>query len=52
MGGSVVWVLFPPIVRSTPLPSGQPEEMLRAIAAFRAAGQEATSVNGLDTFDV
>jgi Protein of unknown function (DUF3156) len=41
LGGSVVWVLFPPIVRTTPLPPGQPEEMLRAIQAFRAAGQEA-----------
>jgi hypothetical protein len=24
MGGSVVWVLIPPVVRSTPLPAGQP----------------------------
>lgn len=44
MGGSVVWVLFPPIVRATPLPAGQPEEILRALEAFRTAR--------LDTFDV
>src|SRR4051812_796787 len=47
LGGSVVWVLFPPIVRATPLPPGQPEEILRALDAFRAAGR-----GGLDTFDV
>jgi hypothetical protein len=45
LGGSVVWVLFPPIVRATPLPEGQADEMLRALEAFRGAG-------GLDTFDV
>jgi hypothetical protein len=44
LGGSVVWVLFPPIVRPTPLPDGQPAEILRALKAFRAAR--------LDTFDV
>jgi len=38
LGGSVVWVLFPPIVRATPLPPGQPAEILRALEAFRAAG--------------
>jgi hypothetical protein len=41
LGGSVVWVAFPPIVRATPLPTGQPQEILRALAAFRAAGQDA-----------
>jgi hypothetical protein len=46
LGGSVVWVAFPPIVRSTPLPAGQPEELLGALDAFRAAGRR------LDTFDV
>jgi hypothetical protein len=46
LGGSVVWVAFPPIVRSTPLPPGQPRELLRALDAFRAAGRR------LDTFDV
>ena len=46
LGGSVVWVAFPPIVRSTPLPAEQPRELLRALDAFRdAAGR-------LDTFDV
>src|SRR3954465_4073956 len=38
LGGSVVWVLFPPIVRAPPLPPGQPAEILRALEAFRAAG--------------
>jgi hypothetical protein len=46
LGGSVVWVLFPPVVRATPLPEGQPAEMLRALEAFGAAGRR------LDTFDV
>jgi Protein of unknown function (DUF3156) len=36
LGGSVVWVMFPPMVRSTPLPPGQPAEILRALDAFRA----------------
>jgi Protein of unknown function (DUF3156) len=46
LGGSVVWVLFPPVVRSTPLPEGQAAELLRALEAFRDAGRV------LDTFDV
>jgi hypothetical protein len=46
LGGSVVWVAFPPIVRATPLPPDQPRELLRALDAFRAAGAR------LDTFDV
>jgi Protein of unknown function (DUF3156) len=45
LGGSVVWVAFPPVVRATPLPSGQPEEILRALDAFRAAGQDATNTD-------
>jgi hypothetical protein len=38
MGGSLVWVLFPPIVRATPLPPGQVREMVRALQAFARAG--------------
>jgi len=34
MGGSVVWVLFPPIVRATPLPEGQPEALVAALDAL------------------
>ena len=45
LGGSLVWVAFPPIVRATPLPAGQPEAILRALEAFRGSGI-------LDTFDV
>jgi hypothetical protein len=36
MGGSLVWVLFPPIVRATPLPAAQAREMVRALEAFAA----------------
>jgi Protein of unknown function (DUF3156) len=39
MGGSVVWVLFPPIVRETPLPPGQPEAMVRALDEFARAAR-------------
>jgi hypothetical protein len=42
LGGSVVWVAFPPIVRATPLPDGQAQEILRALDALRTAGREAT----------
>jgi hypothetical protein len=38
MGGSVVWVLIPPVLRSTPLPAGQPEAMVRALDEFARAG--------------
>ena len=38
MGGSVVWVLIPPVVRTTPLPAGQPEAMVRALDEFARAG--------------
>lgn len=41
LGGSVVWVLFPPVVRSTPLPEGQPREIVRALDAFARAGTRA-----------
>ena len=40
LGGSVVWVLFPPIVRATPLPPGQPEAIIAALAAFAAVRAE------------
>ena len=39
LGGSVVWVLVPPVVRPTPLPAGQAEELVRALDAFTAAGR-------------
>ena len=45
LGGSVVWVIFPPIVRATPLPPDQPREILRALAAFARAGQVATKTD-------
>jgi hypothetical protein len=41
MGGSVVWVLFPPVIRATPLPGGQPEEIVRALEEFARAGERA-----------
>lgn len=40
LGGSVIWVVFPPVVRATPLPPGQPREILRALAAFREAAEQ------------
>ena len=43
LGGSVVWMLIPPLVRATPLPPGQAEAMTRAVDAFVAAGQVAGS---------
>jgi hypothetical protein len=43
MGGSVVWVLIPPLVRSTPLPAGQPEAMVRALDEFARAGASGLS---------
>jgi len=43
MGGSVVWVLIPPVVRTTPLPAGQPEAMVRALDAFARAGARGLS---------
>jgi hypothetical protein len=39
MGGSVVWLLIPPVVRTTPLPEGQPEAMIAALDAFARAGR-------------
>ena len=37
LGGSVVWVLFPPLVRRIPLVPEQVEATLAALEAFRAA---------------
>jgi len=39
MGGSVVWLLIPPVARTTPLPAGQPEAMVRALDEFARAGR-------------
>lgn len=39
LGGSVVWVLFPPIVRGTPLPPVQAKASAAALDAFAAAAQ-------------
>ena len=41
LGGSVVWVLFPPVVRSTPLPDGQPEALMTALEEFARAAERA-----------
>jgi hypothetical protein len=41
LGGSIVWVLLPPVVRETPLPAGQAKAMVRAVDAFVAAGEVA-----------
>ena len=38
MGGSVVWVLFPPLVRKIPLVPEQVDATLAALEAFAAAG--------------
>ena len=38
MGGSLVWVLFPPLVRATPLPPDQARETVAALDAFARAG--------------
>jgi hypothetical protein len=43
MGGSVVWLLLPPVARSTPLPPGQPEAMVRALEEFARAGARGLS---------
>ena len=39
MGGSVVWVLFPPLVRRIPLVPEQVDATLAALEAFAAAGR-------------
>ena len=43
LGGSIVWVLLPPVVRETPLPEGQAKALVRAIDAFVAAGKTVLS---------
>ncbi len=40
LGGSVVWMLLPPVARATPLPEGQPEAMLAALAEFRRCARD------------
>jgi hypothetical protein len=39
-GGSVVWVLFPPLVKRVPFVPDQVEATLAALGAFAAAGRE------------
>jgi hypothetical protein len=39
LGGSIVWLIFPPIVRATPLPAGQPEAIVAALDAFARAAE-------------
>jgi hypothetical protein len=39
LGGSIVWVLLPPVVRETPLPEGQAKALVQAVDAFVAAGK-------------
>jgi hypothetical protein len=41
MGGSVVWVLFPPFVRAVPLTREQAKATLAALDAFAVAGETA-----------
>lgn len=38
MGGSLVWILFPPVVRTTPLPPDQARETVRALDEFARLG--------------
>jgi hypothetical protein len=46
LGGSVVWVLVPPVVRPTPLPSEQGREIVAALDAFAAAGRRVARPRG------
>ena len=46
LGGSVVWVLLPPVVRATPLPDGQPEAVVAALDEFARAGERLRSAGG------
>ena len=39
LGGSVVWILFPPLVRRIPLVPDQVDATLAALEAFAAAGR-------------
>lgn len=43
LGGSVVWVLFPPLVKRVPLVPEQVEATLAALDAFRAASRRRSS---------
>jgi Protein of unknown function (DUF3156) len=43
LGGSVVWVLFPPLVKRVPLVPEQVEATLAALEAFRAASPRRSS---------
>jgi hypothetical protein len=43
MGGSVVWLLIPPMARTTPLPPGQPQAMVRALDEFARVGARGLS---------
>jgi len=40
MGGSVVWILFPPLVRAIPFVDEQAKATLQALDAFASAGRE------------
>jgi Protein of unknown function (DUF3156) len=46
MGGSVVWLLVPPVARTTPLPAGQPEAMVRALDEFARTGARGLNAYG------
>jgi hypothetical protein len=41
LGGSVVWILFPPLVKRVPLVPDQVTATLAALEAFAAAGRDA-----------
>jgi Protein of unknown function (DUF3156) len=43
LGGSVVWVLFPPLVKRVPLVAEQVEATLAALEAFTAASPDRSS---------
>jgi Protein of unknown function (DUF3156) len=45
LGGSVVWLLLPPVVRATPLPDGQPEAIVAALDEFARAGKRVAGVD-------
>jgi hypothetical protein len=40
MGGSVVWILFPPLMKSIPFVDTQARATVRALEAFARAGRE------------
>jgi hypothetical protein len=47
LGGSVVWMLLPPVVRATPLPPGQAEAMTDALDEFLAAGRDRSATGSV-----